>query len=204
LNVYLYNQNTLVDTIALSDLTTKTFEFTDITDQDLSGEGRWFLFYDQDDLSGEAYNWPVNNHSIFTDIMSFEVANTTTDFVNDVSAYGTNSYGLGLDYSVYANLTQFILDNKQAFVDVIHLQWQYDILELFMLNPEVRVNLEGRNIEKEEIRNYLIGELKSENENSLVSRLNIAYKRLRKNSLNFDEVALPGENEQTITFNSYG
>lgn len=203
LNLYLYNQNTLAATIALSSLAEKELVFTDITDQDLSGEGRWFLFYDQDDLTGEAYNWPISNPSSYVDILPFEVANTTTDFINDVGAYSTNSYGLGLDFSVYANLTQFIKDNKQAFIEAIHLQWQYDILELFTLNPDVQVSAEGRNIDIQSNREYIIGELKSDARNSLVSKLDYAYKILRR-SVDFKEIALPGDNEQAITFISIG
>ena len=203
LNLYLYKNNTLVTTIALSSLVAGEFNFTDITDAELSGEGKWYLFYNQDNLTGVAYNWPVNFSSSYTDIYPFEVANTTTDFVNDVSAYTVNSYGLGLDYSIYADLTQFILTNISMFAEVIQLQWQYDILELFLLNPEVKLNLNQRNIDRNETREILLGELKSETAYSLASRLSRAYKNLLK-SLDFGDITLPGDDEQFITFNSFG
>lgn len=202
LNLYLYKQNTLVNTFSLSSLIADELAFTNVTDYEITGEGRWFLFYDQDDLTGEAYNWNVYNTYGFSDIMPFEVVNTTTDFVNDVSAYTYNSYGLGLDISVYVNLTNFILDNKQAFAEVIHLQWQSDILELFLLNPEIQLNEGQRNIDKDKTREYLIGELKSETEHSLASKLSKAYHILRK-SLDKGDIALPENDTPTAIFNTY-
>lgn len=203
LDVYLYKQNTLMSTISLSTLVAGEIVFTNITDQEITGEGRWFLFYNQDDLTGEAYNWNVYDENGFVDILPFEIINTTTDFINDVSAYTYNSYGLGIDASVYGNLTNFIIDNKHAFAESIHLQWQADILELFLLNPDFQANSSQRNIDRSETRDYLIGELKAETEHSLASKLNKAYQILRK-SLQKNDIALPGNNEEIVTFNSYG
>jgi hypothetical protein len=202
LSLKLYKQNTLAYTISLSSLVAGEFSFTNITDEEITEEGRWFLFYDQDDLGDtQAYNWTVYASNGFVDILPFEVVNTTTDFVNDIEAYTFNSYGLGLDISIYGNLTNFIVDNKQVFAEAIHLQWQVNILEQFLLNPDIKINGTQRNIE--DLKDYIIGELKSETRHSVASKLDKAYKILNS-SLESNDIALPGDNEQTVTFNTYG
>jgi hypothetical protein len=199
--LYLYNQNTLVTSFEITTIA-KQFQFTDITDVSISGEGRWFLFYNQDDLTGQAYNWPLHSTK-YVDILPFEVPNTTTDFVNTVNSYGINSYGLGIDFSVFADLTPFILTNAQMFAECIHLQWQYDVFEMFLMNPDVKINMNQRNIDRDQVRELLLVDLKGETKHSLVSMLDRAYKTLIK-SLDFGEVALPGENDNLITYNSIG
>jgi hypothetical protein len=196
----LYNQNTLVKTFSITTIA-KEFSFTDITDITISGEGRWFLFYDQDSLSGEAYNWPVRS-TRYVDILPFEVPNTTIDFTS-INSFGLNNYGLGLDFSVFADLTPFILTNIQMFAETVHLQWQYDILQMFLTNPDIEINANQRNIDSANIRELLLIELKGDTKHSLASQLERAYRMLVK-SLDFNEVALPGENDNSITFNSFG
>jgi len=202
LNLYLYNQNTLVATIPIASLVAGDFKFTDITDQSMLGNGRWFLFYNQDDLGdASAYNWVMDSPSEFVDILPFEVPNTTTDFVNDVAAYSMNTYGLGLDMSVYADLTNFILDNIQAFAEAIHLQWQYEILEMMLLNPNAQLTNLQRLIDSKDLHDILLGELKGDHRQGLGTRLENAYKNLRK-SFAMGTASLPGENDSTITYQS--
>jgi hypothetical protein len=200
--LYLYNQNTKVKEITITS-NSKELSFDDIDDVDLSGEGRWFLYYDQDDLTGQAYNWPLYSNSSYIDIKSFEVPNTTTDFINSVNSWSFNSYGLGLDYSVKCDLTSFLLSNKLIFAEAIHLQFQYTILETFLYNPDVKFSVEGRNMELQAIQEKIAWELKSGEKFSLGKRLQDTYKNLLK-SLDFGEPALPGANDIPITFNSFG
>jgi hypothetical protein len=195
--MYLYKNNTLVTSFAITG--SADFAFTDITDIDLTGEARWFLFYDQDDLTGQAYN-SVMNDSKLVCIKPFEVPNTTTDFINDVNSYTSNSYGLGIDISVTADLTQFILSNIQVFVECIHLQWQYDILEMFFTNPEVRITLNERNISSDKVSEYIMIDLRGDTKHSLASKLDRAYKKLI-DALDFQDPALPGSNDNYVTFN---
>lgn len=201
LTLYLYNQNTLVTSFNITTVA-KELSFTDITDISISGEGRWFLFYNQDGLTGEAYNYPITGTK-YVDILSFEIPNTTTDFVNTVVSYGTNNYGLGLDFSVFADLTPFILANKQMFAECIQFQWQYEVLNMFLFNPDVMINNNQRNIDRNVIRENLLIELRGDQRHSLSSQMDRAYKTLVK-SLDFGEIALSGENNSYVQFNSYG
>jgi hypothetical protein len=203
LTLYLYKQNTQVTTISLSSMVAGELAFTDVTDQEIKGEGRWFLFYDQDDLTGSAYNWNCMKEYQYLDILPFETPNTTTDFINDVSGYTYNSYGLGLDVSVTSDLTNWIIDNKGVFAECIHLQWQYDILELFITNPDVQVDRNQVNIASEANRAYILGELKSDTKFSLASKIEKAYEKLIK-SLDRGEVTLPGTNDNFISYESQG
>jgi hypothetical protein len=199
--MYLYKQNTLVTSFDITN-TAKELTFTDITDLVISGEGRWFLFYDQDQLTGQAYNSVIGS-SKYVDILPFEVPNTTTDFINDVTAFGSNSYGLGLDLSVYADLTPFIVANKQMFSECIQMQWQHDILYMFLANPDAMINANERNMSRQTLQEMLLLEIHGDNKHSLASQMEVAYHKLKR-SLDFKEVALPGENNNLITFNSFG
>jgi len=204
LTMYLYNQNALVSSFTIDSLS-KSFQWNDITDIEINGQARWFLYYDQDDLTGEAYDWDFYSGTVvsaFVDIFPFEVPNTTTNFLADVSGYTNSSYGLGLDLTVNSELTQFLTSNRNTFGEVLQLQWQYDILSLFMFNAENRSNSTERNILKTaEEKNIVLGETTSENENTVVMRLSKEIKQVQE-ALKFGDVCLPCNNETTIIYNT--
>lgn len=201
LTLYLYNQNTKVDEFSVETLE-NGFSWNGLQSDDeneLYGSGkRWFLFYNQDDVTGQAIDHDFISHnkvSKFVDILPFEVPNTTTNFLKDVDGYTAHSYGLGLDLSVGCDLTQFLISNKQSFAKAIQYQFAYRMLDLFAFNSEARENLQKLNISLHQ--ELLVSELRSENNNSVVSILTNEKRRVRK-SLKFGDVCLPCTDENTI------
>lgn len=189
--IYLYNQNTLIAEGTFNNVANE-FSWNTVSDFVISGQGRWFLFYNQDNISGNATNWDFyssNKYSKFVEILPFEVTNTTTNFVQDVNSYTNNSYGLGLNISVKADLTNFIKQNKFAFAECIQLQFCYNMLELFLVNAESRSNTIQKKLNSIP-KELILAELKSESKHSFISNLERAFKNLRK-SLSFGDVALP-------------
>ena len=205
LTLKLYNQNTFVADIVLSS-TENELVFTDITDQLMSGEGRWFLFYNQDDLTGQAYSSYIEQGSKYCDLLSFEIPNTTTDFINTIDTYSNQCYGLGLDFSIYADLTQFIKSNIQSFAEVLHLEWQYQILEMFIMNPDVQFSGIERSMIDEKKREIIYAELHNTEKgvDSLVKRRFYAYKKLIKSLESKGDKALSGQNNQFIYYDNIG
>jgi hypothetical protein len=199
LTLYLYNQNTKVAEFLISN-EANDLRWTSLSSEnELSGHGkRWFLFYDQDDITGHAITHEFvlhNKVSAFVDLLPFEVPNTTTNFLKDVDGYTGESYGLGLDLTISCDLTQFIITNKMSFAKLLQYQFAFRMLDLFVFNPEARENLERFNISVN--REIIMAELRSENKNSIVSILNNEKTRVR-NALKFGDVCLPCDNENTI------
>ncbi|MFW6370547.1 MAG: hypothetical protein ACOC10_05000 [Bacteroidota bacterium] len=197
--IYLYNQNTKVAEFTVDSLENEFSWNTLSSDNELYGIGkRWFLFYNQDDVNGVAINHDFmisNTVSAYVDIYPFEVSNSTTNFLLDVDGYTNNSYGLGLELTVNCELTDFIVKNKHSFAKLLQLQFAFRMLESFYFNPEARENLSKRNIHVS--REELLAEIRSENKNTIVSRLETEQHRVR-NSLKFGTVCLPCADESTI------
>lgn len=194
-NIYLYRQNTLVYTISA----TANTDLSWITaDKELS-QDRWFLFYDQDDLNGEAYNTRFYYNSEYAEIIPFEIDNTETDLLA-ITSYTQDSYGLGIDFSIFPDLTNTIKQNKMAYAEVLQLQFNYDMLELFRMNPDHIFTILNRRVEGE-LKEYIEYELKGDGRHSLVSRLDRSLKKLI-DSFKGDKMFEKEDN--FITFNSYG
>jgi hypothetical protein len=200
LTVYLRNQNTVVGQWDISG-SAGELAWSEIEGK-ITGQGRWFLYYDQAQHTGEAYNGnitPAGQVSPYVSVYSFKIPNTSTDFLRDVSSFANETHGLGLDISLDCDLTQFYVSNRLAFADVLQRQFEYNALEMFFYNPEARSNLKDRNINMEAV----LAELKSDTPYSVVSRLSRAYTKLRK-SLNFGDVCLPCSENSAISYSSYG
>lgn len=175
----LYNQNTEISTFDLT-ATGGRFQWQDITQLELtSNSGAWYLFYDQNDLTGDA----IGDDCLFTNyfyeyahITPFECAvgtdlNTidTDDFVTD------KNFGINLNFSISYDLTDFLKQHETMFAEAYQLQFVYNMLDLFVNNPDARSNLNQRNID---IDNTLY-ELKNYDGHTIIRRLRSAQKQLR-------------------------
>jgi hypothetical protein len=209
LKLYLYSQNTKVAEL-LVDSEANNFSWNTLTENnELYGSGkRWFLFYDQDELTGNALTfdfWVANRVSSFVKFYPFEIPNTTTNFIKDVDGYTSYSYGLSFDLSLLCDITDFITTNKFAFAKAWQLQFCYDMLEMFYYNGSAASNSIERNIlNTTQGQDGLLGEIKGENENTIVSKLKVELRRLNK-ALKFGEVCLPCKDENTFfNITNYG
>lgn len=176
---YLYNQNTLVSSF---DLTTVAgyLEWKDITALEITANsGPWYLFYDQDNLTGRA----IGNNTIFTNGM-FRYANITpiefsaisdlSDIDSSLLIYDSN-YGLNLNFTVSYSLTNFIKQHLVQFAECIQKQFEYDTISMMCYNPDVQICARERNLNTEN----LMFELKSYEGDTVVKRLASAYKQMK-------------------------
>lgn len=175
----LYNQNKLISEFSLSSIA-NLFEWKDITQIEItSNTGAWYLFYDQDELSGRA----IGNNTIFTNYM-YQYANVTpfeidsisdlTDFDESDLVYNKN-YGLNLNFSISYEMTDFIKQHMLQFAECFQRQFEFDMLSLFCYNPDAQSELRERNIDPDK----LIFELKSFEGETVIIKLKRSFKSLR-------------------------
>lgn len=176
---YLYNQNKQISTFELT-ATAKLFEWKDITEIEItSNTGAWYLYYNQDDLTGRA----IGNNTIFYNYM-FNHANVTPfqiDSVSDLDDISESdfvfdkNFGLNLNFSISYDMTNFIKQHLLQFAETIQRQFEFDILNMYHYNPDAQSELRERNITKEK----LMFELKSYDGETVIRKLKRAYKHIK-------------------------
>ena len=181
----LYNQNKLISTFSL-DSVAKYFEWKDITQLEItSNTGAWYLFYDQDQLTGRA----IGNNSIFYNCM-YKYANITPFEIDeiadiaDISESNLNfdkTYGINLNFSISYDLTDFVKQHMLQFAESFQRQFEYDILSVFAYNSNIVSNRTERIINTD--RAFL--ELKSFESDTVIKKLTLSKKKLRNTLAKF-------------------
>ena len=101
------------------------------------------------------------------------------------------NYGINLDVSVYCDLTDFIIKQKQLFQDVIAKQVAVDFLREFAYNPNVRTNRRSINASRTDILYELDGDSSSMKHSGLNYELDLALKALNFSTQGLDRICLP-------------
>ena len=176
---YLYNQNNLVSSFELNS-TANLFEWKDITELEItSNTGAWYLFYDQDELTGRA----IGNNTVFFDrmykyanITPFEVASISNlSGVDESNLMYDRNYGINLNFTISYSMTGFIKQHLLQFAECIQRQFEYDIISMMCYNPDAQICARERNINTEN----LMFELKSYEGDTVIKKLQSAYKRMK-------------------------
>ena len=119
--------------------------------------GNYYLGYLTDGLAIKPYSRNCGNSYFRTQFKNVLVRpakvtghNTETIFdIEDVD-YSNETYGLNLDISVEQDYTNYIIDNKLSFVELFRLQFQADVLKMFI--SSTRSNEDERHIIKRAVR----------------------------------------------------
>ena len=115
------------------------------------------------------------------------------DISNNQYTYNTN-YGLNLEISVACDITDFILEQRHLFQDIIQKQLAVDILKEFAYNPNVRTNRHSINASRLDILYELDGDSSSLKKSGLNYQLDLAFKALNFSTAGLDRVCLPCKN----------
>lgn len=107
--------------------------------------------------------------------------------------YDTN-YGLNLEVSVGCDVTDFVVEQKTIFQDVIAKQVAVDMLREFAYNANVRTNRHSVNASKMDIIYALDGDASSMGQSGLVHQLDAAFKALDISLQGIDRVCMPCRN----------
>lgn len=115
------------------------------------------------------------------------------DVENNIYTYD-NNYGLNLEVTVACDITDFIVEQKSIFTDVIGKQLAVDMLREFAYNANVRTNRHSINASRLDILYELDGDSASMKKSGLCYQLDIAYKALKVDTMGIDRICLPCKN----------
>lgn len=112
------------------------------------------------------------------------------DVENNIYTFDTN-YGLNLDITISCDVSDFIIKQRELFIDVIMKQLGVDILREFAYNANVRTNRHSINASKVDLLYELDGDSTSLKKSGLNYQLNEAFKALTISTQGLDRVCLP-------------
>lgn len=191
--------------------------------EDIDAGGSWYLCYSQSGLPEgsqairknkdwskepcgscsrrELLTWMA--WSKYLEIHPFYVNEELTDIEDeslhlwdiDYSQYTyDNNYGLNLEVTVSCDITDFIVEQRMMFQDVIAKQVAIDMLREFAYNSNVRTNRHSINASRLDILYEVDGDSSSMKKSGLSYQLDIAFKAIKLSTSGIDRVCLPCKN----------
>lgn len=105
-----------------------------------------------------------------------------------------NNYGLNLEVTVSCDITDFIVEQRMTFQDVIAKQVAVDMLREFAYNSNVRTNRHSINASRLDILYEVDGDSSSMKKSGLSYQLDMAFKAIKLSTSGIDRVCLPCQN----------
>ena len=115
------------------------------------------------------------------------------DIEKNVYDYNYN-YGINLDISIYCDLTDFVIEHKTLFQDIIFKQVAIDFLREFAYNSNVRTNRHSINASRLDILYEIDGDSSSMKEAGLNYEFANAMKAIELDTRGIDRACLPCKN----------
>ena len=199
-----------------SPIHTETFNYTNANSVqwfdlslDLDAGFRYWVTYDEATLAGASING-VYDSGLYSDAI-YAPFGTYYDAVGGYHTEGTaniwdldkntyelsNNYGINLKVSIECDLTQFIIDQADVFLNAIQLSVGMNVLRKLALNPEARVNRHENNIDTTWIMQELNGDPtgNSKLDRSLMGQYNSALDSIVFDRSGIDKICLPCGNK---------
>lgn len=105
-----------------------------------------------------------------------------------------NNYGLNLEITISCDITDFIIEQRMLFQDVIAKQVAVDMLREFAYNANVRTNRHSINASRLDILYEIDGDSSSMKQSGLSYQLDMAFKAIELSTQGIDRVCLPCKN----------
>lgn len=137
----------------------------------------------------EIHPFFVNEELINTEDKSLHL----WDVENNQYTYD-NNYGLNLEVTVSCDITDFIVEQRTMFQDVIAKQVAVDMLREFAYNSNVRTNRHSINASRLDILYEVDGDSSSMKKSGLSYQLDMAFKAIKLSTSGIDRVCLPCRN----------
>lgn len=112
------------------------------------------------------------------------------NITNNLYTYSSN-YGLNLEVSAECDITDFILEQRGLFREIILKQVGVDFLKEMAYNPNVRVNRNAMNASRGDILFELQGDTSGFKRGGLIYELEKAYKAISMETNGIDRICLP-------------
>ena len=122
-----------------------------------------------------------------------ELSVSLWDIEDNQYSYDTN-YGLNLEVTVSCDLTDFIIEQRNLFQDVIAKQVAVDFLKEFAYNANVRTNRHSINASRLDLMYEIDGDSSSIKKSGLNYQLDLAFRALEVSLRGADRVCLPCKN----------
>lgn len=147
-------------------------------------------------LAWMAWSKYIEVHPFFVNEELIEIDNDNIhlwDVANNQYTYD-NNYGLNLELTVGCDITDFIIEQRMLFQDVIAKQVAIDMLREFAYNANVRTNRHSINASRLDILYEVDGDSSSMKESGLSYQLDMAFKAIKLSTEGIDRVCLPCKN----------
>lgn len=115
------------------------------------------------------------------------------DVENNQYTYNSN-YGLNLEITVQCDITDFIIEQRALFQDIIAKQVAIDMLREFVYNANVRTNRHSINASRSDILYEIDGDSSSMKKSGLSYQLDMAFSAAKLSTEGIDRVCLPCKN----------
>lgn len=106
----------------------------------------------------------------------------------------TKNYGINLDITIECDITDYLIEQRHQFVDVISKQLAIDMLREFAYNPNVRTNRHSINAARTEILYEIDGDSSSMKKSGLSYQLEQSFKSIEVTFTGIDRVCQPCKN----------
>ncbi len=106
----------------------------------------------------------------------------------------TMNYGINCEISIGCDLTDFIIEQRAIFANVVQRQVTVDTLRMMAMNPSVRVNRNQSNVSRMDILYELDGNSQSNRPQGLGYDLKKAYDALTLETKGLDRICLKCQN----------
>ena len=146
-------------------------------------------------LSWQAWSKYIEVHPFYVneELINKEPEIHLWDIENNQYTYDTN-YGINLAISVKCDITDFIIEQRALFQDVIAKQVAVDMLREFAYNANVRTNRHSVNASRLDILYEIDGDSSSMKKSGLSYQLDLAFKAINVSTQGIDRVCLPCKN----------
>ena len=180
--------------------------------QNTDAGGSWYVVYDQNDLGEnqaiqKSFDWAqgpcstcsrtemINyiSWSKYLEVHPFKVPQSGEvemwDISKNIYSYETN-YGINLQVTVSCDATDFIIEQRNSFINVIGLQLACDFLREMAYNSNFRINRLNQNFTANQILYEIDGNVEVRG-SGLGYKLKQAMKALKIDTSDIDRVCLP-------------
>jgi hypothetical protein len=158
-------------------------------------------------LAWQAWSKYIEVHPFFVNEELVDAVNFSDDFNGDFAKCPLhlwdvennqytydNNYGLNLEVTVSCDITDFIIEQRMMFQDVIAKQVAVDMLREFAYNANVRTNRHSINASRLDILYEVDGDSSSMKKSGLSYQLDMAFKAINISTQGIDRVCLPCKN----------
>lgn len=104
------------------------------------------------------------------------------------------NYGINLEVTVACDITDFIIEQRRVFMDIILKQVAVDMLREFVYNANVRTNRHAINVSKTDVLYELDGDSSSLKKSGLSYQLDLAMKAVKLDTSGMSRICLGCKN----------